>query len=231
MGYVFLVDADDTILDFHGVSDEALPAAFAACGVAWKEEYRAVYRRVNGGLWEMLERKEISRERLMAERFPRFLQALGIASSFGEKMNAFYVRYLSENPRFIEGAETFLRALRKLGRIYIVTNGTAYVQEARFQRLRLSEKTDGAFISEKVGFDKPAAAYTAYVAEHIADFDKRKAVWIGDSLSADIRAANEADILSVWWNPQGKPKNDEIVPNFEARNYSELMKILQGIVQ
>ncbi len=62
---IFLVDADDTLLDFHGVSGKALQAAFAKSDLPWKEEYLPLFREVNDGFWQALERKELTREQLM----------------------------------------------------------------------------------------------------------------------------------------------------------------------
>ena len=53
---IFLVDADDTILDFHGVAQKAVRHAFASVSVEWKEEYAAQYASFNAKLWEALER-------------------------------------------------------------------------------------------------------------------------------------------------------------------------------
>ena len=230
MSYVFLVDADDTILDFHGVSEEGLRASFQEVGLAWKEEYLTVYRRVNTSLWEMLERREITRAELMNDRFSRYLEALGITEVSGTAMNEVYVRYLSKMPRYLSGAKEFLDELKKLGKVYVVTNGTAAVQESRFEILNLWAEVEDIFISEKVGFDKPAKGYTDYVISHIEDFSREKAVWIGDSLSADVKAANDAGILSIWFNPRGQAQKGEIVPDYEVKSFSEILEILKRIV-
>ena len=230
MPYVFLVDADDTLLDFHGVSEEGLRASFKEVGLAWKEEYLTVYRKVNTALWEMLERREITRSELMNDRFSRYLAALGITEVSGESMNKVYVRYLSTMPRYLPGAKEFLDELKKLGKVYVVTNGTAFVQESRFKILNLQAEVEDIFISEKIGFDKPAKGYTDYVISHIEGFSPEKAVWIGDSLSADIKAANDAGILSIWFNPRGQARKEGIAPNYEADSFSEILQILKRIV-
>ena len=230
MSYVFLVDADDTILDFHGVSEEALCASFAEVGLAWKEEYLSTYKKVNAGLWEMLERREISRTALMNERFPRYLKTLGITEVSGEDMNAVYIRYLSTKPKYFSGAQEFLAELRKLGKIYVVTNGTKAIQESRFKILNLQAEVEDIFISETAGFDKPAKGYTDYVIANIDDFVAEKAVWIGDSLSADIKAANDAGICSIWFNPRRQSRTGEIVPDYEVTSFNEILEILKRIV-
>jgi 2-haloacid dehalogenase len=223
---IFLVDADDTVLDFHGVSEKALRECFKMTGLKWKEEYLSIYRKVNAELWAALERKELSRDVLMETRFARVFEALNIQGD-DRKFNRLYVEYLSNNPAYLEGAEAFLQTLKKHGRVYIVTNGTEYVQRVRFKIAKLYERVDGVFISQTAGYDKPDPRYTQYVTERIENFDKERAVWIGDSLSADIKGANDAGITSIWYNPQGKPCTGDIKPNYIASDFSQIVKFLQ----
>lgn len=230
MSYVFLVDADDTILDFHGVSEEGLRVSFEEVGLAWKEEYLAIYKKVNAGLWEMLERREITRTALMNDRFPKYLQTLGFPEISGERMNESYIRYMSTQPRYFKGGKEFLAKLRDLGKVYIVTNGTAAIQKSRFEILNLRAEVEDIFISEDAGFDKPAKGYTDYVISHIQDFSPAKAVWIGDSLSADIKAANDAGITSIWFNPRGQTRTGTVVPDYEVTSFTEILEILKRIV-
>lgn len=223
---VFLVDADDTILDFHGGSELALKEVFQKFSLDWKEEYLTEYRKINDGLWQALERKELTREKLMSDRFHIYFKHLGMTEVDASAFNETYIGILSTKPVYIKGAEEFLQSLRNMGRIYIVTNGTAEVQKSRFSICKLYEKTDGVFISEIIGADKPDKRYTEYVISHIEGFRRERAVWIGDSLSADIKAANEAGIDSVWFNPKRK-KGTAAVATFEAENYQEILNILQ----
>ena len=229
MKSIFLVDADDTILDFHGASALALKAAFFHCGIAWQEIYGDVFKTLNDGLWESLERKELTRSELIEKRFPLYLQTLGITSVDGGEFNRQYLHFLSNNPTFVKGAENFLIELGKMGKVYIVTNGTERIQKSRFEISGLWNYIDDAFVSECIGFDKPAKGYTDYVLSHIPNFEKEKAVWIGDSLSADIKAANEAGIESVWFNPKKKALNGKAKPQHIAVSFEEILNILWEI--
>lgn len=222
---IFLVDADDTILDFHASSDLAVRHAFSLTGRAWDESYLAKFHEVNDSLWEALQRKEIVRAELLRTRFPLYLQTLGITGVDGEAFNRAYLKFLSENPVYIQGAEAFLQKLNALGRVYIVTNGTAWIQKSRFERAGLYAYAQDTFVSDTIGADKPAKAYTDFVVAHIPDFDRERAVWIGDSLSADIRAANEAGITSVWFNPKGKKRTAGAVPDYEIHTFEEAIAL------
>ena len=228
MKNIFLVDADDTLLDFHGVSEIALKEAFLLSDIEWKEEYLTKYRQINEGLWQALERKELSRAELMDRRFHIYLAHLGFEKVDATAFNERYIRILSTRPVYIEGAEEFLSALRELGRVYIVTNGTADIQRSRFSICKLYEKADGVFISQEAGYDKPDKRYTDYVVSRIEGFDKERAVWIGDSLSADIQAANDAGITSIWFNPHKKDRKGYI-PDYEGGNYQKILDILHEI--
>ncbi len=222
---IFLVDADDTLLDFHGASERAMKYAFSAMGIVWEETYMQRFRVLNAGLWESLERKELTRDELMANRFPLFMKSLGLNVD-GKRFNEIYLEHLSTHPIYIDGAETFLQKLRGLGRVYIVTNGTEWIQRSRFTIANLWQYAEDTFISQTVGADKPAKAYTDYVISHIPDFALKRAVWIGDSLSADVKAANDAGIESIWFNPKKLPLSNKATPDYTVESFEQIFKIL-----
>lgn len=228
---IFLVDADDTLLDFHGASALALKNAFKQTGIEWKEEYLEQFRIFNASLWEALERRELTREALMDNRFSWFLPRLGFEQVDGKAFNERFLHYLATNPIYIDGAQAFLTALRKMGRVYIVTNGTAWIQKSRFEIANLYAYADDTFVSDLIGINKPAKGYTDYVIAHIDGFEKERAVWVGDSLSADIKAANDANITSIWYNPHEKTANGQVLPTHQAKNFDETLKIIQNLNQ
>ncbi len=223
---IFLVDADNTILDFHASSLLSLRKSFEKFGIEWQEEYGAEFTRFNDYLWERLERKEITRAQLLADRFPQYLAMLGIDTVDGEEFNRVFLHTLSVTPVYIEGAQEFLKKLKKHGRIFIVTNGTTSIQKSRFEICGLNELVDDVFVSETIGHNKPAKEYTDYVMTHIDGFSKDRAVWIGDSLSADIKAAKDANITSIWYNPDEKTAKEDEKPDFYVDNFDKIFRIL-----
>ena len=224
---IFLVDADNTLLDFNASSFLAIEEALKSFGREWKEEYKSIFLKLNDGLWARLEKKELTREKLHEIRFPLYLKELGIDGINGNEFNEKYLKYLAQKPVYINGAEDFLRKLKENGRVFIVTNGTEWIQKSRFEILDFWSMIDGAFISQSIGADKPDPIYTNYVLSHIEDFDKERAVLIGDSLSADIKMANGAKIDSIWYNPNKKPILGEIaIPDYTASDFEEILEIL-----
>lgn len=226
MKNIFLVDADDTLLDFHGASGYALKHCFSVFHEAWDEIFLQVFKRINDGLWAALERKEISREELIKTRFSLYLNELGKEID-AEQFNREYLQYLATNPMYFSGAEEFLLELNKRGKIYIVTNGTEWIQKSRFQRSGLNGYAEKVFISDVVGYNKPDLRYTRHVIDNIEDFAMERAVWIGDSLSADIAAANAVGMDCILYDTTGEKQKEGIKPNYIAKNYKEILDILE----
>ena len=87
-------------------------------------------------------------------------------------------------------------------RLYIVTNAVASVQRSRLEGSAIASYISGAFISEEAGASKPSAAYFDYVFSHIDGITRDNCLLVGDSLSSDIRGANNAGIPCCWYNPK-----------------------------
>ena len=165
----------------------------------------------------------------MDRRFHIYLAQMGFESVDADAFNQIFLNHLATHPIYITGAQEFLVSLRKLGRVYIVTNGTAWIQKSRFDISGLWSYAEDVFVSDTIGFDKPAKAYTDYVMAHIPNFSTEKAVWIGDSLSADIKAANDAKITSIWYNPHKKAAVGAAIPDHIFQSFEEILTFLQGI--
>ena len=60
----------------------------------------------------------------------------------------------------------------------------------------------------------------------IPDFDKKRAILIGDSLTSDIKGANNAGVDACWYNPEGKKNNAGCDIRSEIKNLQELYDIL-----
>ncbi len=204
MKNIFLVDADETLLDFPYEERLGLLLAFEKNAVPFREEYYTAFHRINDLLWKALERQEITRERLVIKRFEILFEQFGIsldATAFCED----YFVTLRHGGRLYEGAEQFLAELCTRGEVYIVTNGSANVQHGRLMRSGIMKYAKGAFISEEVGVYKPSPDYAKFVEEHIEGYERARAVWIGDSLTSDCACARSRGIDFILYAPKGKP--------------------------
>ena len=65
------------------------------------------------------------------------------------------------------------------------------------------------------------------IKNHISKFEQKTALLIGDSLSSDIAMAQAMGVDCVWFNPQNKALQADFSPTFTAKNYGEILKIIQ----
>ena len=77
--YCVLFDADNTLLNFDAAESKALAETLVNYGIEPDAETVQTYRTINSELWRQLEKGQIKREKLMAERFTRFLKAIDAA--------------------------------------------------------------------------------------------------------------------------------------------------------
>lgn len=221
-------DIDDTLLDFHKAESEAIRQTFLELGIEPTDELIELYSRINLSQWKLLEKGEISRPELLTRRFDILYSQLGLSIS-SEKTQDIYEEKLSQGAYFLEGAEELLQALSGKYELYVVSNGTAYVQNRRIAKLGLSKYFREIFISEYVGFDKPSKDYFDACFAKIPGLEKDKSIIVGDSLTSDIRGGINAGLKTCWYNPRLSSKNPEIPADYEIHKLSELPELLERI--
>ena len=224
MGYdILLVDADRTIFDFDKGEKSSLFKTLNSFSLPESSDVIRDFRKINNSLWEKLERGEIKKEVILTKRFEILFEKYGITLS-PEEFNDVYKDFLSQSCQPIVGARKFLKEAKKRGkRVYVITNGTAYVQNKRFSLSSLSRYFDGVFISEEVGYAKPDKRYFEYVFSHVPNFSLQKTLLIGDSVSADIQGALNAGIHSVLFSPK---KTDCTLASFTVKKLTDILNII-----
>ena len=95
--YCILFDADNTLLDFDAAENKALAETLVEYGIEPDAGTVQTYRDINSELWRQLEKGQIRRDKLMGERFTRFLKAINAAGD-GVEMNRCYLDHLSSHP-------------------------------------------------------------------------------------------------------------------------------------
>ncbi|MBQ8431764.1 MAG: YjjG family noncanonical pyrimidine nucleotidase [Clostridia bacterium] len=210
---IFL-DLDDTILDFQRAEREALSATLTQMGVAPTPEGMQRYHEINLQHWKMLERGEITRERLLVRRFEVFFKTVGVEAD-ADRTQRVYEYELGLRSYFLEGAKQMLDDLKGAGyRLYLASNGTTVVQKPRIRAAELAPYFDGIFLSEEIGCDKPSKAFFDACFAAIPAFSPANAIILGDSLSSDIAGGKNAGIRTCWFNPKGTPPAGTICPDF-----------------
>ena len=137
--YCILFDADNTLLDFDAAESKALADTLRNYGIEPDAETVQTYRTINGELWRQLEKGQIRRDKLMAERFTRFLKAVNAAGS-GAEMNQYYLDQLSTHPDLAApNVLDVMKELAEVATLAVVTNGFDRVQSRRVAESGLKE--------------------------------------------------------------------------------------------
>ena len=223
MKNIFLVDMDETLLDFQRAERVNLVQTLACYGIHADGELVRNFHEINDALWKALERGEITRERLKVRRFELLFEKYGFSQNADEVSYAYFSSFPSVCFPF-EGAAEFLKTLSERGRVYIVTNGGALIQNRHLSDAGFLPYIQRAFISEEVGFNKPSIEYANFVESHIQGYDRTRAVWIGDSLSSDGKCAENRGIDFILYAPKGAPAG---YCGAVARNYQEVLALCE----
>lgn len=220
-----LFDLDDTLLDFKRSEADALSETLVRFGVQPTAAVISRYSEINLGLWKQLERREITRERLLPYRFEVLFSELGIRQD-SHAVQRMYEEKLSHSCYFIDGAPALLERLYRTHDLYVVSNGTALVQHGRIAKAGIGRYFKALFISQELGADKPDARFFEVAFTHIPDLCREQTVIIGDSLTSDMAGGQAAGIATCWYNPQGLPRPEGISVDYDIRTLAEIPKIV-----
>lgn len=223
-----LFDLDDTLFDFHKAEKIALTKTLVHFGIDPTEETLALYSTINAAHWKRLELGEISREEVKVGRYRELFKTIGVECD-PVKATAYYESMLAIGHYFMPGAPELLEELYRKYRLYIVSNGTAKVQEGRIGSSGIAKCMDGIFISQILGANKPDKQFFDICFAEIPDFSLSETVIIGDSLSSDIKGGINAGITTVWFNPKRIENDNNIKPDYTIKELSEVPGLLSQI--
>ena len=224
-----LWDIDGTLLDFKKAEYAAIKKCFEIfeLGVC-SDEMILRYSAINRKYWEMLERKEASKQEILYGRFYEFFDKYGIDKSIADDFQPWYQLALGDTIVFENGALSLLKELKGKVKQYAVTNGTKVAQTKKLSKSGLDKIFDGVFISEDIGVEKPSVDFFVKVFQktELTETDKKKILIVGDSLTSDIKGGNNIGIDTCWYNPKGANKPNDIIVNYEIKELSDLKKYL-----
>ena len=226
MKYPYLLfDADDTLFDFPKASSQAFSIMCRSNRIPESVEIYQLYHEINLVLWEAFDQGEITKEFLTVERYVRFLKALGLDRDPAQ-CNRDYLEALGRTVFPLPYAEEVCRELVRRGhKLYIVTNAVASVQRSRLSVCPFGDVFTAAFISEEAGAPKPQKAYYDYVRRQVPEITPKNALIIGDSLSTDIRGANNAELPCCWFNPGSRAAPEDLRIDYDIADLRQLLNI------
>lgn len=201
-----IFDLDNTLYDYDAAHEHAFGAlcAFAGNTLDLSEaDFRTVYREIMdeqisraGGEYAAIHNRMI--------RFQMILERLGKPILYAPEMADMYWGAFLDACQPVPGVRETLESLRSAYTIGIGTNMTADYQFRKLQILGLLDLIDFLVSSEEVGAEKPARKLFAVCAEK-AGCDAGACLFVGDSLTHDVRGALNAGMEAVWLSANPAP--------------------------
>lgn len=225
---VIFWDLDQTLLNFDLAMGHALRVVFARYGLEMNEKIAARYEAINRGCWLRLESGELTKEQVTVGRFQTLFDELGIAHVAPEKINEDYQQELGSVFFYMDGAKELVTLLKEKGyRQYVVTNGVNATQANKMKASGLDRIMDGVFVSEVIGYPKPMKEYFDACFAALPDVSREECILVGDSLTSDMRGAENVGIAACWFNPENREKDVDVRTDYEIRHLEDLILILE----
>ena len=224
---ILLWDVDGTLLDFIAAEKAAVQTLFREFGLGeCTDEMVERYSRINKEYWERLERGELSKPEILVRRFADFFASEGLDASKAPEFNEQYQVRLGDTVVFCDDSYELLSSLRGRVKQYAVSNGTVVAQTRKLRRSGSDRLPDGVFLSEELGYEKPATEFFDRVFAAIGEPDRERVLIVGDSLTSDITGGNRAGIRTCWYNPKGEPNLTAAHADYEIRDLHGILDII-----
>lgn len=224
---ILLWDVDGTLLDFIAAEKAAVQTLFREFGLGeCTDEMVERYSRINKEYWERLERGELSKPEILVRRFADFFASEGLDASKAPEFNEQYQVRLGDTVVFCDDSYELLSSLRGRVKQYAVSNGTVVAQTRKLRRSGFDRLLDGVFLSEELGYEKPATEFFDRVFAAIGEPDRERVLIVGDSLTSDITGGNRVGIRTCWYNPKGEPNLTAAHADYEIRDLHGILDII-----
>ena len=224
---ILLWDVDGTLLDFIAAEKAAVQTLFREFGLGeCTDEMVERYSRINKEYWERLERGELSKPEILVRRFADFFASEGLDASKAPEFNEQYQVRLGDTVVFCDDSYELLSSLRGRVKQYAVSNGTVVAQTRKLRRSGFDRLLDGVFLSEALGYEKPATEFFDRVFAAIGEPDRERVLIVGDSLTSDITGGNRAGIRTCWYTPKGEPNLTAAHADYEIRDLHGILDII-----
>lgn len=221
------IDLDRTLWNFEANSIETFKEIYAKHGLESYcnfKDFHKVYRQINEQLWKDYRENKITKERLSYLRFYETIKTFGLNSDkIAHEMSKEYIEISPNKTLLMPNSITFLNYLSQKYTLHIVTNGFKEVQYSKIKNCGIEKYFNLVFTSEEVGCNKPNPAFFEFVLKK-AKATSNQSVVIGDDAEVDIKAAIDANMTSIWYNPT--TNKSEHTPTYEIKDLLEIKNIL-----
>lgn len=227
---VVLWDLDGTLLDFKVAQKEAITQVFRTIHKPLTDDIIDLYSRINESYWKKLELGEVTQPELLTGRFQTLFNELGMQDVDVETVVHKYEEVLGNVYEYIHDSLDLCKALQLRCKQYIITNGIAGTQRKKIALSGLKDCVTDCFISEEIGYEKPSQDFLKYVFNQIPDFNPERTLIVGDSLTSDVKEGLLAGIKTCYFNPDSKPLEGDILPDYEIDHLWDILRVLDFVL-
>lgn len=224
-----LFDLDHTLWDYETNSSETLTELFhhhklSEIGVPSVSHFLETFVQINTHLWTQYDLGQIHRDVIRNDRFHKILLTYGI-----DKYNfalSFSDDYISLSPKkggLMPNAIEVLDYLYARYPMTIVTNGFDEIQSIKMASSGITSYFKNVVTSARAGHKKPAKEIFQFALNE-SGFELDSTLMIGDNLLTDIGGARNAQLDTVYFNPNKIPHQEKT--EFEISDLKELLNIL-----
>jgi 2-haloacid dehalogenase len=232
---VVLFDAYGTVLDvgtYHrDISHYVVQQSKTLFGIVtsvdefntyWNEEFAEAFRDVIAYCGEFRNMRDlygISTKNV----FRRY--GIRVPDAYIEELNFTYKAMLDEAVTILPSVRKTLERLYANGhRLGMVSNGDTEELSAHLNGL--TDLFDVIVTSEELEVYKPHPRIFSD-ALHKMGVPRTKAVFVGDTITADIRGAKRAGLTAIWYNKRERIAAPGARPDFEIRDMAEILEIVK----
>jgi HAD superfamily hydrolase (TIGR01549 family) len=220
-------DLDDTLIDHRRAERAALADIHREFNLLHPLDLQLLqdeYHRVNRHLWEDYGHGRIDRPELQRRRFEETLNNLGLESTAWNEIGTRYMECYRNHWHWIDGAEDALMAISETYPVGFLTNGFSETQWQKVDRFSLDRLSRHIVVSEDVGVMKPNPGIFSH-ATQLSGHQPGDILYVGDSLTSDIRGGNTFGWNTAWYLPE-RNGEDTSEAHFVFSSFPELSSLL-----
>jgi putative hydrolase of the HAD superfamily len=179
----------------------------------------------NEDLWYMMVDGVLDGDTAAKYSYLNTLRALKKDTTLAEAMVNCWNELVLEEAIPFEDTPGVLAAVRAKYKVGILTNGFTTLQRGKIKRHRLDAQVDFTLVSEEVGYHKPDKRPFWAALKLAGDVSPEQALYVGDSLTADIQGAEGAGLTPIFLSIEGDGSPPPGVVTI--RQLSELLALLR----
>lgn len=220
-----LIDIDNTILDFDKCADKAIKQTAEHYSVILPENYFRVFSECNDKLWHLLEEGIITKQDIYDRRWVEIFKRLGIDAD-GVAFEEMFRAKIRDIAIPVDGAEELLSYLAEKYPVYCASNASRERQEHRLGSIGFDRYISGMFMSEDIGFQKPAKEFFFACTNALYPLKPSEIVMIGDSVNADIIGAKNFGLKTIWFNFRNEAYDEYNFTDCTVNSLREIRNII-----